>query len=61
MDYGFVHAKSGNILEINDGVRPKRSQLFTYDGLYFSTSNLHDRSGNLLNSYKKFEEFKNII
>ena len=33
MDYGFVHDKSGNILEINDGVRPERSQLFTYDGL----------------------------
>ena len=33
MDYGFVHDKSGNILQINDGVRPERSQLFTYDGL----------------------------
>jgi len=33
MDYGFVHDKSGNILEINDGVRPERSQTFVYDGL----------------------------
>ena len=29
MDYGFVHDKSGNILQINDDVRPERSQLFT--------------------------------